>query len=102
MRDLPWAEGEGIFFACVTYCMIAGRRAEDPPAPLWMRGRIGFGRSTGVPIGGHTTPRMTDTMLDGGDPFPPLELDKVGGGKVRLPEDLAGSWGVVLLYRGHW
>jgi hypothetical protein len=47
-------------------------------------------------------PRMTDKMLDGGDPFPPLELDKTGGGKVRLPADLAGSWGVVLLYRGHW
>ena len=47
-------------------------------------------------------PRMTDAMLDGGDPFPLLELNKVGGGKVRLPADLAGSWGVVLFYRGHW
>jgi peroxiredoxin len=47
-------------------------------------------------------PRMTDNILDGGDPFPSLELDKVGGGKVSLPGDLAGSWGVVLFYRGHW
>jgi hypothetical protein len=46
--------------------------------------------------------RMTDKMLDGGDPFPDLELDKVGGGKLPLPDDLAGDWGVVLLYRGHW
>lgn len=47
-------------------------------------------------------PRMSDTMLDGGDPFPRIELPKVGGGQVRLPDDLAGNWGVVLLYRGHW
>ncbi|MGH8069811.1 MAG: hypothetical protein ACRERE_32125 [Candidatus Entotheonellia bacterium] len=46
--------------------------------------------------------RMTDNMLDGSDPFPHLELDKVGGGKLHLPDDLAGDWGVVLLYRGHW
>ena len=54
------------------------------------------------PIGGHDMPRMTDKMLDSGDRFPHLELDQVGGGKLRLPDDLAGDWGVVLLYRGHW
>ena len=47
-------------------------------------------------------PRVTDKILDGGDPFPHLEVDKVGGGKLSLPNDLAGDWGVVLLYRGHW
>ena len=46
--------------------------------------------------------RMTDKMLDGGDPFPHFEFDKVGGGKVSLPGDLEGSWGVALFYRGHW
>jgi hypothetical protein len=35
--------------------------------------------------------RMTDKMRDGGDPFPHLERDKVGGGKLRLPNDLAGD-----------
>ena len=47
-------------------------------------------------------PRMTETILDTGDPFPATEFDKVGGGKLRLPDDLAGHWGVVLFYRGHW
>ncbi len=47
-------------------------------------------------------PRMTDKMIDSGDAFPALEVDRVGGGKISLPGDLAGGWGVVLLYRGHW
>jgi hypothetical protein len=47
-------------------------------------------------------PRMTDKMLDSGDRFPSLEINKVGGGTLRLPDDLAGDWGVMLLYRGHW
>jgi hypothetical protein len=45
---------------------------------------------------------MTDKMLDSGDLFPNLELGKVGGGTLSLPGDLAGDWGVVLLYRGQW
>jgi hypothetical protein len=45
---------------------------------------------------------MTDKMLDSGDRFPNLELDQVGGGKLRLPHDLADEWGVILMYRGHW
>ena len=51
---------------------------------------------------GAFMPRMTDKMIDSGDPFPGLEVDQVGGGKISLPGDLAGDWGVVLLYRGHW
>ena len=47
-------------------------------------------------------PRMTDRMIDSGDPFPSVEADRVGGGGISLPGDLAGGWGVVLLYRGHW
>ena len=47
-------------------------------------------------------PRMTDKMIDSGDPFPSLEVGQVGGGKISLPGDLAGDWGVILLYRGHW
>ena len=26
----------------------------------------------------------------------------VGGGRMTIPADLAGSWGVVLFYRGDW
>ena len=47
-------------------------------------------------------PQVTDNMLDGGDAFPNLEFSKVGGGTIKLPDDLADQWGVVLLYRGHW
>jgi len=47
-------------------------------------------------------PRMTTKMLDSGEPFPALEVAKVGGGRIKLPDDLKGGWGVVLLYRGHW
>jgi hypothetical protein len=40
--------------------------------------------------------------LENGQSFPAIEADKLGGGKIRLPEDLRGRWGVVLFYRGHW
>lgn len=40
--------------------------------------------------------------LNNGDTFPTLTLDAVGGGSVSLPGDLAGSFGVVLIYRGSW
>src|ERR1700761_3022244 len=36
------------------------------------------------------------TLLAPGDLFPPLSFDAVGGGELRLPEDLAGEFGVVL------
>lgn len=47
-------------------------------------------------------PRMTTKILDSGEAFPSLEINKVGGGTISLPGDMEGSWGVVLLYRGHW
>ena len=40
--------------------------------------------------------------LANGTPFPTIELPAVGGGTLRLPDDLRGNWGVVLAYRGHW
>ncbi|MCY7341106.1 MAG: peroxiredoxin family protein [Pseudonocardia sp.] len=40
--------------------------------------------------------------LHSGDTFPSLTLPAVGGGSISLPEDLAGSFGVVLIYRGSW
>ncbi len=42
------------------------------------------------------------TLLQNGTTFPALALPKVGGGTLDLPTDLAGSYGVVLVYRGSW
>lgn len=40
--------------------------------------------------------------LDNGQPFPLLDVPAVGGGTISLPGDLAGSYGVILIYRGSW
>lgn len=40
--------------------------------------------------------------LQNGENFPRLEIPAIGGGILNLPFDLAGSFGVVLIYRGHW
>ena len=42
------------------------------------------------------------SRLHNGQPFPSLEVPAVGGGAISLPNDLAGSYGVVLIYRGSW
>jgi peroxiredoxin len=42
------------------------------------------------------------TLLHPGDPFPTLHVPLTGGGPLALPDDLAGSFGVVLFYRGAW
>ncbi len=41
-------------------------------------------------------------LLAPGDSFPALAVARSGGGQINLPEDLAGVYGVVLLYRGSW
>jgi len=41
-------------------------------------------------------------LLHNGDAFPRLTLAKVGGGTLNLPDDLKGSFGVILIYRGAW
>jgi peroxiredoxin len=41
-------------------------------------------------------------LLNPGDPFPALEVVLPGGETLRLPDALAGHYGVVLLYRGSW
>lgn len=41
-------------------------------------------------------------LLSPGDRFPRLTVPKVGGGRITLPDDLAGGFGVVLFYRGSW
>ncbi len=40
--------------------------------------------------------------LTNGQRFPTLSVPRVGGGMLTLPDDLAGSFGVVLFYRGAW
>jgi peroxiredoxin len=40
--------------------------------------------------------------LRNGEPFPSISVEPVGGGRITLPEDLAGYFGVVLFYRGSW
>jgi peroxiredoxin len=42
------------------------------------------------------------TPLRPGDRFPTLTVTLTGGGTLVLPDDLAGGFGVVLLYRGAW
>ena len=42
------------------------------------------------------------SRLRNGQPFPPLQVPAVGGGTISLPDDLAGSYGVILIYRGSW
>jgi peroxiredoxin len=42
------------------------------------------------------------SFLKNGQVFPNLEIAAVGGGAIHLPRDLAGSFGVVLMYRGEW
>jgi peroxiredoxin len=41
-------------------------------------------------------------MLEPGDSFPALSVAVGGRGTVQLPGALAGSFGVVLFYRGSW
>ncbi|MGH9164225.1 MAG: redoxin domain-containing protein [Acidimicrobiales bacterium] len=42
------------------------------------------------------------SLLHNGQTFPHLDVTAVGGGAISLPDDLAGSFGVVLIYRGAW
>ena len=42
------------------------------------------------------------TPLTNGQTLPSLSVPRVGGGTLDLPGDLAGDFGVVLVYRGSW
>jgi peroxiredoxin len=42
------------------------------------------------------------TLLHPGDRFPTFTVTLTDGGTLVLPDDLAGSFGVVLFYRGAW
>ncbi|MGI9614250.1 MAG: hypothetical protein ACR2QO_15170 [Acidimicrobiales bacterium] len=41
-------------------------------------------------------------MLDNGQPLPPIAATDLEGNAVTVDELVAGSWSVVLFYRGHW
>ncbi|MHA6668537.1 redoxin domain-containing protein [Homoserinimonas sp. A447] len=41
-------------------------------------------------------------LLNPGDPFPTLTIKQPGGQTLALPDAFAGSFGVVLFYRGSW
>ncbi|MGY6026619.1 peroxiredoxin family protein [Streptomyces spinosirectus] len=41
-------------------------------------------------------------LLNSGAEFPALKVSTVGGGTLDIREELAGSFGVVLFYRGSW
>lgn len=42
------------------------------------------------------------SRLQNGQQFPSLSVPAVGGGTISLPDDLAGSYGIVLINRGSW
>lgn len=42
------------------------------------------------------------TNLQNGQILPAFEVPAAGGGTVHIPQDLRGSFGVVLIYRGAW
>ena len=42
------------------------------------------------------------TLLHPGNPFPALTLNLPGDRTLRLPDAMAGHYGVVLFYRGSW
>lgn len=44
----------------------------------------------------------TPTRLKNGDVLPTITAPVVDDGEMTLPDDLEGSWTVVVFYRGHW
>ncbi len=42
------------------------------------------------------------SWLSPGDLFPALTVLRAGDGSISLPRDLAGSFGIVVFYRGSW
>jgi len=40
--------------------------------------------------------------LNTGSDFPKMKINLVGGSEINLPEDMGGTYNVVLFYRGYW
>src|SRR6516164_5455787 len=49
-----------------------------------------------------TTKESPMTRLEPGDAFPAITVTPVDGAPLRLPDDLAGRFAVVLFNRGAW
>lgn len=45
---------------------------------------------------------MPPKRLENGDRLPSLTAPVVDDGEMTLPDDLAGSWALIVFYRGHW
>jgi hypothetical protein len=52
--------------------------------------------------GEETMAQIKKRNLDTGDRFPELTLNFVERGSLTLPDEIKGSWTVLLIYRGHW
>jgi len=50
----------------------------------------------------YITEGMMSDKLGMGAVFPRIVLDAADGGRLELPKQLDGRYGVVLFYRGHW
>ena len=53
-------------------------------------------------VAGKTPFFAVSLRLQNGDVFPRLAVNAVGGRSITLPDDLAGSYAVILFYRGAW
>ena len=50
----------------------------------------------------HLGAAVNQEKLQQGDRFHSMSFELVGGGKLRIPEDMPGRYAAVLFYRGHW
>jgi peroxiredoxin len=41
-------------------------------------------------------------QLGPGDPFPKYTVSTAAGGRLNIPADLTGEYGVIIFYRGVW
>lgn len=46
--------------------------------------------------------RSHSMRLENNQQFPTIVARRVAGGQMTIPADVAGSWSVVLFYRGEW
>ena len=46
--------------------------------------------------------RGSTVRLQNGQRFPTITAPTLAGAEITIPDDLAGKWGVLLFYRGHW
>jgi hypothetical protein len=46
--------------------------------------------------------RAGERILDAGEELPLLAMDTVAHGRISVPSQFAGRWGVLLVYRAHW